>query len=41
MKKNYICPELEKFCVMTSDILLASGDEKSDDTLIDVRALFG
>lgn len=40
MKKNYISPEIQEIKVLFSDILLASGTEEDNDTLISVTELF-
>ena len=41
MKKNYISPEIQEIEMLSSDILLASGEtEEEKDTLIDVTGLF-
>ena len=40
MKKNYISPEIQEIKVLSSDILLASGTEEDNDTLISVTELF-
>ena len=40
MKKNYISPEIQEIRVLSSDILLASGTEEDNDTLISVTELF-
>ena len=40
MKKNYISPKLEKLSVLSADILLASGAEEFNDTIIDTKSLF-
>ncbi len=40
MKKNYISPEIQEIEVLSSDILLASGTEEDNDTLISVTELF-
>ena len=40
MKMNYISPEIQEIKVLSSDILLASGTEEDNDTLISVTELF-
>ena len=41
MKKNYTSPEFESIDVISScDILVASGTEQDNDTLINVNDLF-
>lgn len=40
MKKNYISPEIQEIKVLSSDMLLASGTEEDNDTLISVTELF-
>ena len=40
MKKNYISPEIREIKVLSSDILLASGTDEDNDTLISVTELF-